>query len=56
MFKTKLNAYSSINKHKVRLVIKGYAHMFHVDYSYNFASAARMDTIRLLFTIIAHKN
>ena len=39
MFKTKLNADGSINKHKARLVVKGYAQVFGFDY---------LDTLPLL--------
>ena len=36
---------------KARLVVKGYAQIYSVDYSYTFALVARMDTIRFLFAI-----
>jgi hypothetical protein len=56
VFRTKLNIDRSINKHKVRLIVKGYAQIFGVDCSDTFAHIAKMDTIILLFAIYAHKN
>ena len=55
VFRTKLNADGSINKHKPRLVVKGYAQIFGVDYSDTFAPVARLDTIRLLITVSAQR-
>jgi len=55
IYRTKLNADTSINKHKARLVVKGYAQIFGVDYSDTFALVARLDTIRLLLAISAQK-
>jgi hypothetical protein len=56
LIRTKLNANNIINKHKSRLVVKGYAQIYGVDYSNTFAPVARMDTIRFLFAVAAHKN
>ena len=53
VFRTKLNVDDSVNKHKTRLVVKGYAHIFGVDYFDTFAPVARLDTIRLLLTLAA---
>ena len=55
VFRTKLNANGSINKHKARLVVKGYAQMFGVDFSETFAPVARLDTIRLVLALAAQK-
>ena len=51
-----MNAYSIINKHKARLVVKGYAQIYNVDYLDMFAPVARMNTIRFLFVVPAHRN
>lgn len=55
VYRTKLNADGSINKYKARLVVKGYAQVFRVDFSETFAPVARLDTIRMLLAIAVHK-
>ena len=55
VFRTKLNADGSINKHKERLVVKGYAQIFGVDFLDTFAPVARQDTIRMLLAIATQK-
>ena len=42
-----------MNKHKARLVVKGYAQIFGVDYFDTFAPVARLDWIRLLLALAA---
>lgn len=49
----KLNADGSINKHKARLVVKGYAQEPGIDFFDTFAPVARLDTIKLLIAISA---
>ena len=55
VFRTKLNADDSINKHKASLVVKGYAQIFGVDFFDPFAPVARQDTIWMLLAIAAQK-
>ena len=55
VYRTKLNADGSINKYKARLVVKGYAQVFRVDFSEAFAQVTRLDTIRLLLALSVHK-
>ena len=45
VFKTKLNPDGSICKHKARLVVKGYAQQYGVDYLETFAPVAMYYTI-----------
>ena len=56
VYRTKLNVDGSINKFKVRLVVKGYSQQHEVDFSDTFASVARYDTIRLLLSLVAQKS
>ena len=55
VYRTKLNSDGSVNKHKARLVVKGYAQMFGVYFSKSFAPVARLDTIRMLLALAAQK-
>nr|KYP38814.1 Retrovirus-related Pol polyprotein from transposon TNT 1-94 [Cajanus cajan] len=53
VFRTKLNADGSINKHKVRLVVKGYTKKYGVNFFETFAPVARLDTIILVLAFAA---
>ena len=51
VFRTKLNFDGLVNKHKARLVVKGYAQVWGVDFSETFAPVARLDTIILVLAL-----
>jgi hypothetical protein len=53
--KLKHNEHGEVVKYKVRLVVKGYAQRRGIDYDEVFAPVARLDTIRLLIALAAHK-
>lgn len=55
VFKVKRDPSGKILKHKARLVAKGYAERQGVDYDEVFAPVARMETVRLLLALAAHK-
>ncbi|KAL0379240.1 UNVERIFIED_CONTAM: Retrovirus-related Pol polyprotein from transposon RE1 [Sesamum radiatum] len=55
IYKTKLNADGSIQKHKPRLIAKGYSQLPGIDFIETFAPVARLDTIRALVAIAANK-
>ncbi|RDX85061.1 hypothetical protein CR513_33797, partial [Mucuna pruriens] len=53
IFKTKLNESGNIEKYKAKLVAKGYAQRYEVDYTEVFAPVARLDTVRVLLALAA---
>ena len=55
VYRTKLNPDGSVNKHKARLVVKGYSQQYGVDFSKTFAPVARHDTIKFLIALAAQK-
>ena len=56
VYKTKLNEKGKIEKHKARLVSKGFSQHFGVDYGETFSLVARLDTIiTILSTLAQHK-
>lgn len=53
--KTKLNELGEIDKFKARLVVKGYAQEYGVDYTEVFAPVARMDIVRMIIAVAAQR-
>eukprot|EP00253_Pinus_taeda_P022296 PITA_22296 len=53
VYKTKCNAEGKIERHKERLVVKGYKQQYGRDYEETFAPVARMETVRAVSSIAA---
>ena len=53
IYKVKLNPDGSINKYKTRLMAKGFAQQYGLDYIETFAPMTRLDTIKLLLALTA---
>ncbi|KAM2702108.1 hypothetical protein EV2_003862 [Malus domestica] len=56
IFKTKFNQDGSIQKHKARLVARGFTQKPDIDVSETFAPIARLETIRTLIALATQKN
>ena len=56
VYKTKRNAKGEIEMHKARLVAKGYSQNAGMDYDEVFAPLARLETIRLIISLVVKKN
>jgi hypothetical protein len=50
-----MNAEGEIEKHKTKLVVKGYKQQYGVDYEDVFPLVARMETTRLMISLAAQK-
>ena len=55
IYKTKLNQNGEIQKHKARLVTKGFTQKAGIDFSETFSPVARLETIRTLIALAAQK-
>ena len=53
VYKTKINAKGNIERHKGRLVVKGYKQQHGRDYEETFALVARMEIVREVLSITA---
>jgi hypothetical protein len=53
VFKVKKDEHGAVVRHKARLVAKGYAQRQGIDYDEVFASAARLEAVRLLLALAA---
>lgn len=56
IYKTKLNEKGEVDKHKARLVVKGYKQQYGINYQEVFAPVIRLETIRLVLAIAAQND
>ena len=55
VYKTKSNVEGNIERHKARLVVKGYKQQQGRDYEETFAPVARMEIVRTVLSIVAQQ-
>jgi hypothetical protein len=56
VFKVKKDERGNVTKHKARLVAKGYVQRHGIDYEEVFAPVARMESVRVLLAVAAHRS
>jgi hypothetical protein len=55
VYKVKHNANGSVNRYKGRLVAKGYAQIYGIDYEETYSPIAKMTTVRAIIVMAATK-
>ena len=55
IYKIKFRSDSTIERHKARLVARGFTQTFGVDYKEKFASVAKMNSVRVLLSVAVNR-
>jgi hypothetical protein len=55
VYKVKHNAYGFVNKYKARLVVKGYAQTYGIDYEETYSLVAKMTIVRTIIAMASAK-
>ena len=56
VFALKYRAYGILDRHKVRLVAKGFIETHGIDYSETFSPIAKLNTVRVLLSVPINKD
>ncbi|KAK3024584.1 hypothetical protein RJ639_044326 [Escallonia herrerae] len=54
VFTVKFNANGSVNRHKARLVVKGFTQTYGVDYQETFAPVAKLNTVGVILSLASN--
>ena len=54
IYTVKYQVDGTLDRYKVRLVAKGYTQTYGIDYKETFALVAKMNTVRIIISIVAH--